>query len=200
MATSSKNMKAFYRQKKSTTTSAPKKSTKTPSPKDASDISQTPALVSHDGSLDLKEADVCVYLRETYGFEQVLRQFDMNMAYGPCLGIPPLARWERAQRMGLNPPEEIGSLLKGGGEERLEGLYGVETVAQFGVIFLLFALGLEFSIAKLRVVRAVAVLGGLLQIVLFMCLCGITASRVWNVRKRQCFRSNAKEIGFIKYR
>ncbi|KAL4376173.1 hypothetical protein GQ457_02G028700 [Hibiscus cannabinus] len=107
MATSSKNMKAFYRQKKSTTTSAPKKSTKTPSPKDASDISQTPALVS----LDLKD-----------GFEQVLRQFDMNMAYGPCLGIPRLARWERAQRMGLNPPQEIGSLLKGG-DVRLECLF-----------------------------------------------------------------------------
>ena len=88
----------------------------------------------------------------------------------------------------------------------------VETVAQFGVIFLLFALGLEFSTAKvcpgitsfssqtgkdielqvylgfnvkclfffpflqLRVVRAVAVLGGLLQIFLFMCLCGVIAS------------------------
>ncbi|KAA3468275.1 K(+) efflux antiporter 4-like isoform X4 [Gossypium australe] len=52
----------------------------------------------------------------------------------------------------------------------------VETVAQFGVIFLLFALGLEFSATKLRVVRAVAVLGGLLQIFLFMCLCGITVS------------------------
>ncbi|XP_059315809.1 K(+) efflux antiporter 4-like [Lycium ferocissimum] len=52
----------------------------------------------------------------------------------------------------------------------------VETVAQFGVIFLLFALGLEFSTAKLRIVRAVAVLGGSLQIILFMCLCGITAS------------------------
>ncbi|GAY57676.1 hypothetical protein CUMW_181250 [Citrus unshiu] len=51
----------------------------------------------------------------------------------------------------------------------------VETVAQFGVIFLLFALGLEFSTTKLRVVRAVAVLGGLLQIFLFMFLCGITA-------------------------
>lgn len=91
-------------------------------------------------------------------------------------------------------------------------------MAQFGVIFLLFALGLEFSAAKvlllkaffvmqgrafpellyplsvmivnfilillcilffiwqLKVVRAVAVLGGLLQIILFMCLCGITAS------------------------
>ncbi|CAA6666084.1 unnamed protein product [Spirodela intermedia] len=53
---------------------------------------------------------------------------------------------------------------------------GVETVAQFGVIFLLFALGLEFSTAKLRVVRAVAVLGGLLQIFLFICMCGIIAS------------------------
>ncbi|KAK9208745.1 hypothetical protein WN944_001105 [Citrus x changshan-huyou] len=52
----------------------------------------------------------------------------------------------------------------------------VETMAQFGVIFLLFALGLEFSMTKLRVVRAVAILGGLLQISLFMCLCGIIAS------------------------
>jgi Kef-type K+ transport system membrane component KefB len=80
----------------------------------------------------------------------------------------------------------------------------VETVAQFGVIFLLFALGLEFSTTKvcfllssssflmifffikiiskfhllqlqLRVVRAVAVVGGLLEIILFMFLCGITA-------------------------
>ncbi|KAH7833846.1 hypothetical protein Vadar_010389 [Vaccinium darrowii] len=56
------------------------------------------------------------------------------------------------------------------------GLDFVETVAQFGVIFLLFALGLEFSTAKIRAVRAVAVLGGFLQIVLFMCLCGIIAS------------------------
>ncbi|KAL6556672.1 K(+) efflux antiporter 4 [Orobanche gracilis] len=52
----------------------------------------------------------------------------------------------------------------------------VETVAQFGVIFLLFALGLEVSTTKLRVVRAVAILGRLLQILLFMCLCGIIAS------------------------
>jgi Kef-type K+ transport system membrane component KefB len=51
----------------------------------------------------------------------------------------------------------------------------VETVAQFGVVFLLFALGLEFSMSKLRVVRAVAVIGGFLQIALFMCLCSLTA-------------------------
>ncbi|TYH12962.1 hypothetical protein ES288_A06G107000v1 [Gossypium darwinii] len=69
-----------------------------------------------------------------------------------------------------------GSLIGPGGFNFVSEMVQVETVAQFGVIFLLFALGLEFSIAKLRVVRAVAVLGGLLQIVLFMCLFGITAS------------------------
>ncbi|KAL5572499.1 hypothetical protein UlMin_022096 [Ulmus minor] len=69
-----------------------------------------------------------------------------------------------------------GSLIGPGGLSFVSEMVQVETVAQFGVIFLLFALGLEFSAAKLRVVRAVAVLGGLLQIFLFMCLCGITAS------------------------
>jgi len=52
----------------------------------------------------------------------------------------------------------------------------VETFAQFGVVFLLFALGLEFSLTKLKAVGPVAVLGGLLQIALFMFLCGLTAA------------------------
>ncbi|XP_071705129.1 K(+) efflux antiporter 4-like [Rutidosis leptorrhynchoides] len=69
-----------------------------------------------------------------------------------------------------------GSLVGPGGLDVVSELVQVETVAQFGVIFLLFALGLEFSMAKLKVVRAVAVLGGLLQSFLFMCICGITAS------------------------
>ncbi|KAK8959300.1 K(+) efflux antiporter 4 [Platanthera guangdongensis] len=69
-----------------------------------------------------------------------------------------------------------GSLIGPGGLSFVSEMVQVGTVAQFGSIFLLFALGLEFSIAKIRVVRAVAILGGLLQILLFMCLCGITAS------------------------
>ncbi|KAJ0091138.1 hypothetical protein Patl1_13014 [Pistacia atlantica] len=68
-----------------------------------------------------------------------------------------------------------GSVIGPGGFSFVSEMVQVETVAQFGVIFLLFALGLEFSTAKLRVVRAVAILGGLLQIFLFMFLCGITA-------------------------
>ncbi|OMO67311.1 Cation/H+ exchanger [Corchorus capsularis] len=69
-----------------------------------------------------------------------------------------------------------GSIIGPGGFSFVGEMVQVETVAQFGVIFLLFALGLEFSTTKLRVVRAVAVLGGLLQIFLFMCLCGVTVS------------------------
>nr|XP_007160237.1 hypothetical protein PHAVU_002G304300g [Phaseolus vulgaris]ESW32231.1 hypothetical protein PHAVU_002G304300g [Phaseolus vulgaris] len=69
-----------------------------------------------------------------------------------------------------------GSIIGPGGLSFVSEMVQVETVAQFGVIFLLFALGLEFSTTKLRVVRAVAIFGGLLQIFLFMCLCGMTAS------------------------
>ncbi|WOL09093.1 hypothetical protein Cni_G17846 [Canna indica] len=69
-----------------------------------------------------------------------------------------------------------GSIIGPGGFRFISEMVQVETVAQFGVIFLLFALGLEFSINKLRVVRAVAICGGFLQIVLFMCMCGIIAS------------------------
>jgi Kef-type K+ transport system membrane component KefB len=80
----------------------------------------------------------------------------------------------------LGQPVITGYLLAGsaigpGGLSFVSEMVQVETVAQFGVVFLLFALGLEFSSTKLRVVRAVAVLGGLLQIFLFMSLCGITA-------------------------
>ncbi|KAM5557169.1 hypothetical protein ABKV19_024515 [Rosa sericea] len=68
-----------------------------------------------------------------------------------------------------------GSLIGPGGLMFISEMVQVETVAQFGVVFLLFALGLEFSLAKLKVVGPVAVLGGLLQIITFMFLCGITA-------------------------
>ncbi|KAI5385770.1 hypothetical protein KIW84_072395, partial [Lathyrus oleraceus] len=46
--------------------------------------------------------------------ESVLRQFDMNTVYGPCIGMTRLARWERAVNLGLNPPQEIERLLKSG--------------------------------------------------------------------------------------
>nr|XP_023875552.1 DNA polymerase delta subunit 4-like [Quercus suber]POE82175.1 dna polymerase delta subunit 4 [Quercus suber] len=111
MATTSGNIKEFYRQRKKSGVSKPsnsKISTKK-SLKNAatfgSDITQPSALISH-GSPDLKD--------DYDENEDMLRKFDMNMAYGPCLGMTRLARWERARSLGLNPPEEIEGLLKAG--------------------------------------------------------------------------------------
>ncbi|KAG4999590.1 hypothetical protein AAZX31_08G076900 [Glycine max] len=92
MALVSGNMKGFYRQKK---TIATKKSP-----------ILSPAIISLGGKPDLED--------EHKESEVVLRQFDLNMAYGPCLGMTRLARWERAQRLDLNPPQEIERLLKSG--------------------------------------------------------------------------------------
>ncbi|KAI3890212.1 hypothetical protein MKW92_002672 [Papaver armeniacum] len=79
----------FYKQKAATTTLG-------------SDQTQPPALESHDLRGDHNES------------EEILRQFDMNMKYGPCIGMTRLARWERAKNLGINPPEEIETLLRQG--------------------------------------------------------------------------------------
>lgn len=105
MSTRSGNIKGFYKQKKTTTTKTGITGIKK-SPSSAatlgSDITQPPALLSNS-SPDLPDE----YEKE----EEVLRQFDMNMAYGPCLGMSRLARWERASVLGLNPPQQVHHLL-----------------------------------------------------------------------------------------
>lgn len=80
----------------------------------------------------------------------------------------------------LGQPVIVGYLLAGsvvgpGGLKFVSEMVQVETFAQFGVVFLLFALGLEFSMPKLKAVGPVAVVGGLLQILIFMFLCGTLA-------------------------
>ncbi|KAG9445112.1 hypothetical protein H6P81_016452 [Aristolochia fimbriata] len=80
----------------------------------------------------------------------------------------------------LGQPIIVGYLLAGsivgpGGLGFVSELVQVQTVAQFGVVFLLFALGLEFSLPKLKAVGPVAILGGFLQIVLFMFICAVLA-------------------------
>jgi len=41
----------------------------------------------------------------------VLRVFDMTSSYGPYVGISRLSRWQRAKKLGLEPPEEIREIL-----------------------------------------------------------------------------------------
>ncbi|KAH9857283.1 DNA polymerase delta, subunit 4-domain-containing protein [Lenzites betulinus] len=41
----------------------------------------------------------------------ILRVFDLSYEYGPCVGVPRIDRWERAQALGLNPPLEVKEIL-----------------------------------------------------------------------------------------
>lgn len=65
-----------------------------------------------------------------------------------------------------------GSIVGPGGLQLIKELVQVESLAQMGVQLLLFTLGLEFSLTKLKAVRAVALAGGMLQILLTMVLAG----------------------------
>ncbi|KAM0916517.1 hypothetical protein ACQ4PT_010133 [Festuca glaucescens] len=100
----STGVKDFYRQKKkggvAKTSSSSKK--KTGASVGASNPAQMPALISH-GSLDLKD--------DFSGQEEQLRQFDLDMKFGPCIGVNRLQRWERASSMGLQPPPHLRDLL-----------------------------------------------------------------------------------------
>ncbi|HEY9669504.1 MAG TPA: cation:proton antiporter [Coleofasciculaceae cyanobacterium] len=61
----------------------------------------------------------------------------------------------------------LGGMIVGpAGLGLIKELVQIETLAQFGVAFLLFALGVEFSFAELKKVRAIALGGGLLQLTL----------------------------------
>ncbi|ANB14965.1 hypothetical protein AWJ20_2584 [Sugiyamaella lignohabitans] len=44
--------------------------------------------------------------------EKVLKQFDMTAAYGPTAGITRLERWNRADKLGLNPPALVKEILE----------------------------------------------------------------------------------------
>ncbi|CAF3761012.1 unnamed protein product [Rotaria sp. Silwood1] len=42
---------------------------------------------------------------------EVLKQFDLDMTYGPCTGIPRIDRYERALRHDLDPPARVLELI-----------------------------------------------------------------------------------------
>ncbi|KND00728.1 uncharacterized protein SPPG_03844 [Spizellomyces punctatus DAOM BR117] len=42
---------------------------------------------------------------------EILKDFDLNYNYGPCVGLSRMERWERAQKLELDPPEDIRLIL-----------------------------------------------------------------------------------------
>ncbi|CAJ2511368.1 Uu.00g069930.m01.CDS01 [Anthostomella pinea] len=55
--------------------------------------------------------------------EKVLRYWDVSSQYGPCVGISRMKRWQRAERLGLNPPVEVLAVLM---KEESRGAQGFE--------------------------------------------------------------------------
>lgn len=43
---------------------------------------------------------------------EALRQFDMTLRYGPCMGISRMRRWRRAERFALGPPRGVLEILE----------------------------------------------------------------------------------------
>ncbi|GLJ17875.1 hypothetical protein SUGI_0312680 [Cryptomeria japonica] len=52
-----------------------------------------------------------VYEEEEDCVEQILKQFDLDMRYGPCLGLSRMERWQRAVQLGLSPSQDVKDLL-----------------------------------------------------------------------------------------
>jgi monovalent cation:H+ antiporter-2, CPA2 family len=83
----------------------------------------------------------------------------------------------------LRQPVLLGYLLGGivvgpSGLGLIKEVVQVETLAQFGVAFLLFALGVKFSISELRKVQGISLGGGSLQIVLTIAITALISTAV----------------------
>ncbi|WFD22312.1 hypothetical protein MEQU1_000980 [Malassezia equina] len=78
-----------------------------------------PALDVHSAKYDALWEEACrtmggkpIHADGTNRIEHILRVFDLNPAYGPCMGMTRLERWHRAQEIGENPPEPVRDILE----------------------------------------------------------------------------------------
>lgn len=66
--------------------------------------------VRSDDSVQVtSETKVCHLSSEE--LEDELRLFDLDNTYGPFVGVERLARWKRAEQMGLSPPQRVLDIL-----------------------------------------------------------------------------------------
>lgn len=52
-----------------------------------------------------------IHTEGMHRIELILRVFDLNPTYGPCMGLTRLERWDRAKALGHDPPDEIRDIL-----------------------------------------------------------------------------------------
>ncbi|KAL1923360.1 uncharacterized protein VTP21DRAFT_8340 [Calcarisporiella thermophila] len=98
--------------KKSIVQSAPRVSKKPQAGEEA-----IPYVSSSDGEDDAKEfyrkaqERMEIHQEGLSNTDRLLRSFDLDSTYGPCLGLTRLERWERAKKYGLAPPDKIRRVL-----------------------------------------------------------------------------------------
>ncbi|KAI8821404.1 DNA polymerase delta, subunit 4-domain-containing protein [Fimicolochytrium jonesii] len=56
-------------------------------------------------------AKIRALLQDKAAVVQYLKDFDLNYAYGPCVGLSRMERWERANKLELDPPKDVYYIL-----------------------------------------------------------------------------------------
>lgn len=75
-------------------------------------VSAAAHFVAADTEESTKEAvPVTTHLPLSEEEDGELRSFDLCQKYGPCVGLSRLERWERAEKLGLNPPLLVREIL-----------------------------------------------------------------------------------------
>ncbi|CBQ67938.1 related to DNA polymerase delta subunit 4 [Sporisorium reilianum SRZ2] len=66
-----------------------------------------------------------VHIEHENRIQQILRVFDLDPNFGPCMGMSRLERWQRAKELDLDPPQEIHDILttKQGAREHKENVF-----------------------------------------------------------------------------
>jgi hypothetical protein len=71
--------------------------------------------ISHGGNKKVKSLKGKAKMVEDENnsdIEEILKKFDLDPTYGPSIGLTRIERYENAKRFGLNPPENIPSLVE----------------------------------------------------------------------------------------
>ncbi|OLN86715.1 DNA polymerase delta subunit 4 [Colletotrichum chlorophyti] len=76
----------------------------------AEEISDT-QITKYWKSIEAERIAPRVHQEDVSLAEKVLRYFDVSSQFGPCIGLQRIKRWQRAERLGLNPPIEVLAVL-----------------------------------------------------------------------------------------
>ena len=61
--------------------------------------------------------------KKVENIEEELRQFDLNLKYGPCIDLTRMERFKRAEKFGLDPPKHIRIYLEQNPESVLKNAF-----------------------------------------------------------------------------